>query len=99
VKAAESQVQILQQQNALLKETQYDHALSLIEGQKKVFEIERETLQKQIADLRAAGNKQEEADVKARIIDTDSRIAGLEALQKCFQPGAPKDLSKCGEPR
>ncbi len=77
VKAAESQVKILEQENTVLKETQYDHALSLIDGQKKVFEIEMEGLEKQIADLKAAGNTHE-ADQAKELLASALEESGLE---------------------
>jgi hypothetical protein len=51
VKANEAQIKVLEAQNSLLKETQYDRAASLMEGQKKVFQMERESSDKKIAEL------------------------------------------------
>jgi hypothetical protein len=36
----------------MLKETQYDRALSLLKSQKELFEDERKSLDKKIAELR-----------------------------------------------
>ena len=51
VKLYSQHIEILKARNELLKETQYDRAVSLLESQKKVFLIEREVMDKQIAEL------------------------------------------------
>jgi hypothetical protein len=50
VKAGEAQIKLLEAQNNALKETQYDHALSLLTSQKQIFQYERDAYEKQIAD-------------------------------------------------
>jgi Tfp pilus assembly protein PilN len=52
IKLYNQQIEILKARNELLRETQYDRAVALLESQKKVFLIEREIMDKQIADLR-----------------------------------------------
>jgi hypothetical protein len=44
IKALEAQVKAVEAQNNLLRETQYDRALSIIKAQKDVYPIERDTL-------------------------------------------------------
>jgi prefoldin subunit 5 len=49
------QIETLTQQTALLKETQYDRALSLIKSQKELFNNERQALTTRIASLTQSG--------------------------------------------
>lgn len=86
VRANESQIKAVEAQNALLRETQYDRALALIEGQKKVFQIERETLERQIATLQTKEKtsvevvalEQKLRDITAKISNFDNSIQEFE---------------------
>jgi hypothetical protein len=78
VKANEAQIKSLEAQNDLLKQTQYDRALSLLEGQKKVFQIERDILEHQIADLQKNGQAQvKAAALRKRSEELDAEIEQL----------------------
>lgn len=45
-------IDALESENRLLKETQYDRALSLINAEKKLFQMERQKLEQEIASLK-----------------------------------------------
>jgi chromosome segregation ATPase len=90
VKIGESQVKALEAQNDLLKLTQYDRALSLLKSQRELFENERNSLEKQIADLRKAGGPSEAeiADFSRRLAATQDQIALVDAIRKeCLAAG------------
>jgi hypothetical protein len=57
VKANEAQIKALESQNNVLKETQFDRALTIIKSQKEAYELERGGLEKQINDLRKSGDE------------------------------------------
>ena len=71
----------LQAQVDLAKGTQYDRALSIIEAQKKVFLVERELLEKSVADLQAKGaeHKDEANRLQSKIKDLN---VGVDQLTK-----------------
>jgi hypothetical protein len=48
IAAVKAHSEVLEAQNKFLKETQYDRAAALLDGQKKVFEMERGNLEKQL---------------------------------------------------
>lgn len=54
------QLENLKSEISVLKQTQYDRALSLIESQRKLHEIEREQLESQIQQLHQAGGEKEQ---------------------------------------
>jgi hypothetical protein len=92
VRANEAQIKSLEAQNDLLKQTQYDRALSLLDGQRKVFQIDRDSLEKQIADLQKSGTPQAVGDVRRRLDDTNAALAALDRFyQNCqfVRPGTP----------
>jgi Tfp pilus assembly protein PilN len=76
VKLYSQQIEILKARNELLKETQYDRAISLLESQKKVFLIERETLDKQIAELDRLVNERDTrlSDIRNAIEQATSKM-------------------------
>jgi hypothetical protein len=55
-KSFEARSKALEAENQLLKETQYDRAAALLDGQKKVYETEHELLVKQIDEAKKAGS-------------------------------------------
>jgi hypothetical protein len=67
------QIEALKARNELLRETQYDRAVSLLESQKKVFFLERESLEKQIADLEKLRN-----DKDATISELAGGLKGIQ---------------------
>jgi chromosome segregation ATPase len=79
VKATESQVKAVEAQNALLKETQYDRAISLLKSQKELFENERSSLEQQVAGLTVSGKDQSDqiAALANRIFALDIHLRGL----------------------
>ncbi len=88
IKSNEAQIKAVEAQNALLKETQYDRALSLIKSQKEIFVIERQTLEKKIADLTAAGVPSEEIaklkpDLELAVKKLDITNHALTDFQRC----------------
>lgn len=85
VKASEAQIKALELQNALLKETQYDRALTIIKSQKELFIMDRSSLEKQISDLKAsshgAGNNIEEVTrLTGKLSELEAQIKAIEAL-------------------
>src|SRR5882762_1235941 len=73
-KALEAQMKAVEAQNELLKQTQYDRALAMIKSQRELFDNERVSLEKRIADLSASGKAQSEesAKLQQRLSDLDS---------------------------
>jgi hypothetical protein len=69
IKANEAQIKSVEAQNSLLKETQYDRALALLKSQKEVFLMERNSLEKQIADLQTPKRQVEEINTEQRLIE------------------------------
>jgi competence protein ComGC len=89
VKANEAQIKSLEAQNSVLKETQYDRALSLIKSQSEVFEIERDKLSKQISDLRETVRQSEakitentEGLIKKQNQETEAKLQALDETLK-----------------
>ncbi len=83
VKLYGQQIEILKARNELLKETQYDRALSIIKSQKEVFEIERQSLEKKVADLETQGEERtdEVDDLTKRLKAVGESIQALETSQ------------------
>jgi len=73
-KALEAQMKAVEAQNEVLKQTQYDRALAMIKSQRELFDNERVSLEKRIADLSASGKAQSEesAKLQQRLSDLDS---------------------------
>ena len=86
IKLYSQQIEILKARNELLKETQYDRAVSLLESQKKIFLIEREAMDKQIADLERLKNEKEAkvAELKNSIEKANSILDGI--IQRSIPP-------------
>lgn len=74
VAAFEQQITTLEQQNKLLKETQYDRALKIIQAQKELFNMEREQLEKQLDIARTSEelNNEQIAALKKRIDEVEN---------------------------
>jgi len=79
VKLYSQQIEILKARNDLLKETQYDRAVSLLESQKKAFLMEREALDKRITDLEREKSESDTqlAEMKREIADVVSEIKSM----------------------
>jgi len=79
-KALEAQMKAVEAQNEVLKQTQYDRALTMIKSQRELFDNERASLEKQIADLSTSGKAQSEesAKLQKRLSDLDSFKRGVE---------------------
>jgi len=77
------QIGILKARAELLKETQFDRALSLIRSQKELYEIDRRVLEERIVELLKHGPQSEEEIRKfeAQIILLDERIREALARQ------------------
>src|SRR5258708_6130605 len=69
IEALKSHSEALKAQNDVLRETQYDRALALIESQKKLFVLERKSLEEQIHSLEQSGSEknQERDSLKAQL--------------------------------
>lgn len=83
VKLYDRQIEVLKARNEFLKETQYDRAVSLLESQKKVFLLERETLETKIKDLDHSGSQKDEslAELQAQVSEVSDRINSLDRSQ------------------
>lgn len=57
VRANESQIKLLEAQSAFLKETQFDRAAALIKGQKQIYEIERQNMEKDRDEFKRLSEK------------------------------------------
>ena len=79
-KALESQMKAVEAQNEVLKQTQYDRALAMIRSQRELFDNERASLEKQVADLSTSGKDRSEeiAKLQQRISALDSFKRGVE---------------------
>ena len=79
MKLYNQQIEILKARNELLKETQYDRAVSLLESQKKAFLMEREALDKRITDLEREKTESvtELAEIKREIADITSELKSI----------------------
>jgi septal ring factor EnvC (AmiA/AmiB activator) len=79
-KALEVQMKEVEAQNEVLKQTQYDRALTMIKSQRELFDNERASLEKQIADLSTSGKarSEESAKLQQRLSDLDSFKRGVE---------------------
>jgi septal ring factor EnvC (AmiA/AmiB activator) len=79
-KALESQMKAVEAQNEVLKQTQYDRALAMIKSQRELFDNERASLEKEVADLSTSGKDRSEeiAKLQQRISALDSFKRGVE---------------------
>lgn len=82
------QIEILKARTELLKETQYDRALSVIKSQKEIYELERQSLDKSIKKLEGTISKSTEtlsdkekeiAILRTRLTKVIETIGSLEA--------------------
>jgi septal ring factor EnvC (AmiA/AmiB activator) len=76
-KALEAQMEAVKQQNEVLRQTQYDRALAMIKSQRELFENERTSLQKQVADLSTS-----DKDKGNEIGQLQKRIAELDVYKR-----------------
>src|SRR5262245_35410749 len=76
-KALEAQMKAVEAQNEVLKQTQYDRALAMIKSQRELFENERASLQKQVADLSTSGKDRSE-----EIAKLEQRISALDSFKR-----------------
>lgn len=76
-KALEAQMKAIEAQNEVLKQTQYDRALSMIKSQKELFDNERASLERKIGDLSTSGKDQTEEIAKLQ-----SRVAELDLFKR-----------------
>ena len=74
VKLYNQQIEILKARNELLKETQYDRAVTLLKSQKEVFLIERSDLENKLSTL--------ESVLSEKDVTLSEILGALEALQK-----------------
>ncbi|HEX5706743.1 MAG TPA: hypothetical protein VFX96_05590, partial [Pyrinomonadaceae bacterium] len=81
------QIEILKARNELLKETQYDRAVSLLESQKKAFLIERETLDRRITDLEREKTERETEliEIKRELKDIVSEFKSITMSAKALK--------------
>jgi hypothetical protein len=93
VKLYDLQISALQAQITVLKETQYDRALALLEGQKKDFQLERDRYEQRIADLEESQPNGDPSVLRAHLTEklahTDKLIQSSDAavqLYKCTRP-------------
>jgi chromosome segregation ATPase len=82
IAAVKAHSEVLEAQNNFLKETQYDRAATLLVSQKKVYEMEREHLQKQIAALEQEGSEKTEelARLQKQRQGVDNTLQALTAI-------------------
>ena len=64
-------------QNEVLKQTQYDRALAMIKSQRELFDNERTSLQKRLADLDTS-----DKDKSVEIAQLQKRIAELDVFKR-----------------
>jgi hypothetical protein len=82
--AHKAHIDALESENRLLKETQYDRALKLIEAEKKLFQHEREKFEDEIAKLKLEKETQEQV-TKVNTLISDSRDIAMEELAKTLR--------------
>ena len=80
----QQQIEVLKARNELLRETQYDRALSLIKSQKELFEIDRNNLENKINELtKSRGTKDREIKaLKERLSQINKEIDTLNQSEK-----------------
>ena len=78
--ALEQQKAVVEERNKLLKETQYDRALSIIRAQKELFVLEREQLEMQLAAARQTAEQDRE-----KIVGLERQLSELESARKVFE--------------
>jgi hypothetical protein len=91
IKLYSQQIEILKARNDLLKETQYDRAVTLLESQKKAFLMEREVLDSQIADLEHLKSEADSQLMKLRL-EIGSAQTELESIIRDIIRSNPKIL-------
>jgi predicted nucleic acid-binding Zn-ribbon protein len=82
IKSNEAQIKAVEAQNSL-KEIQYDRALTLLKSQKKVFSMERASLEKEIVHLKASGDDIGQATRK--LSDAQMGLNVSEALIRAWE--------------
>jgi hypothetical protein len=73
VKANEAQIRALESQNNVLRETQFDRALTIIKSQRETYDLERVDLEKKINNLRRSGDERV-ASLEARLRETTKNL-------------------------
>jgi chromosome segregation ATPase len=76
-KALEAQMKAVEAQNEVLKQTQYDRALAMIKSQRELFENERASLEKQVANLSTS-----DKDKSGEIAQLQKRISILDVFKR-----------------
>jgi uncharacterized protein YjbI with pentapeptide repeats len=86
IEVLKQEIESLKTQNAQLAVTQYDKALSMLESQKKLFQLERENLENQISGLAKVGVEKESEieQLRAQIIRVDKNIQKLDFTKAEF---------------
>jgi predicted nucleic acid-binding Zn-ribbon protein len=84
VKSNEAQIKTLEAQNNLLKETQYDRALTIIKSQKEVYEVDKARLENEIAVLRTSTRNEAERvkTLEAQLQATTQKIQVTDDFSK-----------------
>jgi hypothetical protein len=92
MKLYDRQIEILKARNEFLKETQYDRASSLLDSQKNVFLVERESLESKIADLERSGSEKDEtlAELQRRLAEVLERIQSLDKSKNIIDEARDK---------
>jgi hypothetical protein len=78
--ALKARSEALEAQNNFLKETQYDRAAALLEGQKKDYEFERERLRKELDKAKQEGSASEEKakQLQEQLTEISAKIQAFE---------------------
>jgi hypothetical protein len=79
VAALKTHTETLQAQNNFLRETQFDRALALIKSQKELYEIDRKSLEKELASLKQDSEQYHALQRQLDIVKTVER-ANTQAL-------------------
>ena len=100
VEALKARSEALEAQNSFLRETQYDRAAALLEGQKKVYEIQLEELKNE-RDRSKEGGAASEGRVKqleAQLTEIQAKIQAVDASKTFLHNAASPQLTGWGSP-
>jgi hypothetical protein len=96
--ALKARSEALEAQNNFLKETQYDRAAALLEGQKKVYEFDRESLRKELDKAKQDGSASEEKvkQLQEQLTEISAKIKAFETSRDFLQNAITEEPASPG---
>jgi uncharacterized protein YlxW (UPF0749 family) len=95
ITAVREQKAVVEERNRLLQDTQYDRARDIIRAQKELFDLERENLQKQVADTHRSSQQDQEkmAALEKKLRDLEGVSSLLNELKVGRDPNGNLTIS------